>query len=285
MATKSEVDLLREQLEKLSLEMGKVKEEKPQTHSPSFLLMPAQKKIKSFSGRDQEFTVEDFLYDIQAAISVRSLSDEDKTHFIFQHLEGPAREEVKLRPFSERKTVSQICQILQETFGVKSTGVHLQRLFFECRQKEGDNLREYSHKLMEALNKAIGKCSYLKHSQDRLLCEQFAEGVRDPILKRHLKKELRDHLDISFLRLRKEAVDWAEEDDSREAKEKVSVHVAQVARPSVSQELSEMKQLLKDQQHQILMQQQQIDHVLKLATNHPPVAPAPPKETTLKVVQ
>ena len=105
MASKEEVDSLRDRMEKLSSEVEAVSGLKKEKSSPAFLLMPSQKKIKSFTGKEQDITLEDWLCDIHASIASRPLADEDKVHFMFQHLEGAAREEVKLRPLSDRNTV------------------------------------------------------------------------------------------------------------------------------------------------------------------------------------
>ena len=155
MATEtSEIDSLKEQIEKLTKDLEASKEIKQKSSSPSFLLMPAQKKIKSFTGKETDISLEDWCCDIQASIASRPLSEEDKVHFMFQHLEGTAREEVKLRPIKEHCTVDDILKILHDVFGVKSTGVQLQRLLFECKQKQTESLRDFSHRLMEIFNKA-----------------------------------------------------------------------------------------------------------------------------------
>ena len=108
-------------------------------------------------------------------------------------------------------------------FGVKATGVQLQRQFFECKQKPFQSLRDFSHHdhLMEVFNRVINKCPHLGSSKDRLLCDQFSEGVSDQILRKHLKKQLRDKSSMFFLELRQEATEWAEEDNDADAKRKV----------------------------------------------------------------
>ena len=47
---------------------------------PAFLFMPSQKKIKYFTGKEQDITLEDWLCDIHASTASRPLADEDKEY-------------------------------------------------------------------------------------------------------------------------------------------------------------------------------------------------------------
>ena len=218
--------------------------------------MPSQKKIKSFTGKERDITLEYSLCDIHASIASRPLADEDKVHFMFQHLEGAAREEVKLRPLLDRDTVDKLVSILHDVFGVKATGVQLQRQFFECKQKQSQSLRDFSHHLMEVLNKVIIKCPHLNCSKDKLLCDQFSEGGSDEVLRKHLKKQLRDNPSLLFLRLRHEATEWAEEDNDSDAKTKATVEVARsTTRSNPAEETKQIRSLLEEQRQLIKDQQ------------------------------
>ena len=135
MASKEEVETMMEQIGILSKELASLSDQKKKSNS-AYLLMPPQRKIKPFTGKSQDTTItlEDWLCDVNASIASRPLAEQDKVQFMFQHLDGPAREEVKLRPTEERDTVEKFTKILHDVFDIKATGVQLQRHFFENKQ-------------------------------------------------------------------------------------------------------------------------------------------------------
>ena len=46
-------------------------------------------------------------------------------------------------------------------------------------------------------------------NKERLLNDQFAEGVSDVLLHKHLKKCIGEDQDIDFFSLRSEVIEWA----------------------------------------------------------------------------
>ena len=76
-----------------------------QSKTPTFLLMPSQKKLPTFSGL-AEGKLEDWILDMITAVESRPLSKVEKVDFVFQHLSGPARNEVKFRGKKLKHNVS-----------------------------------------------------------------------------------------------------------------------------------------------------------------------------------
>ncbi|CAC5405216.1 unnamed protein product [Mytilus coruscus] len=149
-----------------------------------------------FSGqKDGEQTVEEFIDEVELFATTRPTSSEEKVDFILSHLEGPAREELRYRSASEKKTPATVLGILREVFGERSTISELLSDFYQCRQKEGQSLQEYSHDLMNKLSKVCKRDPKAVQDRDKAIRSQFAENVREPWLKRDLKKRLRDHPD------------------------------------------------------------------------------------------
>ena len=70
------------------------------TESQKIVVLPRERWLKKFGGRrtDAEQTVEDFVDDLKAAMSAREMSRGEKLDFVKSHLEGAAREEVRLFP-------------------------------------------------------------------------------------------------------------------------------------------------------------------------------------------
>ncbi|CAH3145891.1 unnamed protein product [Porites lobata] len=120
---------------------------------------------------------------------------------------------MKLYPKSDLTNSDKIFDLLQESFGEKRSVPQLLKAFYDRRQREGETLRAFSHALRE-LQAKIEKKSVTKSSgQDAALRDHFAENVRDPLLRKELKKFIRTHPEISFLDTREEAIRWPEEDE------------------------------------------------------------------------
>ena len=120
---------------------------------------------------------------------------------------------MKLYPKSDLTNSDKIFDLLQESFGEKRSVPQLLKAFYDCPQREGETLREFSHAL-RGLQSKIEKKSVTKSSgQDAALRDHFSENVRDPLLRKELKKFIRTHPEVSFLDTREEAIRWAAEDE------------------------------------------------------------------------
>ena len=186
-----------------------------QPQEKQLVVIPNEQKLKKFSGRhgDNELSIEDFIDNAKSAITSRGLPLPEQANFVLSYLEGPAKEEMKLYPKSDLTNSDKILDLLQESFGEKRSVPQLLKAFYDRRQREGETLRAFSHALRE-LQAKIQKKSVTKSSgQDAALRDHFAENVRDPLLRKELKKFIRTHPEISFLDTREEAIRWAEEDE------------------------------------------------------------------------
>ena len=224
-----EVEQLKQKLQKLEEEHNQAYQllktlqakESPGAPAPSqpqekqLVVIPNEQKLKKFSGRhgDNELSIEDFIDNAKSAITSRGLPLPEQANFVLSYLEGPAKEEMKLYPKSDLTNSDKIFDLLQESFGEKRSVPQLLKAFYDRRQREGETLRAFSHALRE-LQAKIQKKSVTKSSgQDAALRDHFAENVRDPLLRKELKKFIRTHPEISFLDTREEAIRWAEEDE------------------------------------------------------------------------
>ncbi|XP_038049879.1 uncharacterized protein LOC119723352 [Patiria miniata] len=253
-----------DQIKKLQEQLHATTSEPKAKTSPAFLLMPSQKKLATYSGLPETtLKLEDWICDVKATIRSRSLAEVDKVDFVFQHLIGPAREEVKFRP---KKKVEDVFRILREVFGDQGSSVHLQRAFFERRQKEGENIRDFSHALLDLFDRACRKSPHLSVHKEQVLCDQFADGVSDSLLRKHLRKRVKDTPSVEFYTLRSEAIDWAEDPtDISTTKQQVSI---QAARTSLASETLALTDIVHKQQQQIQQQQKQIEDVTHLLQEH-----------------
>jgi hypothetical protein len=134
--------------------------------------------------------------------------------FIISHLEGPAKEELRYCTASDKKTPGAVLKILKDVFGERSTLSELlsgsvssinsstERSSF-CPENfcnflslgakmtfgpTGESLQDYSHDLMNKLDKIHKKDPKAIKDRDVAIRNQFAENVRGPWLRRDLKK-------------------------------------------------------------------------------------------------
>lgn len=81
-----------------------------------FVFIPRDRKCSKFNGRSG-IGINEWVEEAQACMRARHLSVADQSFFLFDHLEGEAREEIKYRPASEREDPSKIISALQELYG------------------------------------------------------------------------------------------------------------------------------------------------------------------------
>lgn len=141
----------------------------------------------------------------------RHLSASDQAFFLFDHLEGEAREEIKYRPSEERLDPAKIIEVLQELYGCAESYVALQEAFFSRRQHEGETLLEFSLALM-GLMASVKQCAPGGiPNAEFLLRDQFVEHVLDGSLRRELKQFVRRQPTATLLEARSEAIRWERE--------------------------------------------------------------------------
>ncbi|KAK0153989.1 hypothetical protein N1851_003923 [Merluccius polli] len=131
--------------------------------------------------------------------------------FLYDHLEGAAKAEVDFHDASNRDTAEKIIKILIDNFSCSQSYVAAQLCFFQRHQKEGESLRDFSHEIKILMDAVIKKTPGGLLNSDRVLRDQFAEGVNDDMLRRELKIRLALDPDMSFLTLRGVAIKWMEE--------------------------------------------------------------------------
>ena len=207
------------------------------------------KKFSDSRGVDGE-TVEDFVDNVKSLISVRKMTQIEQTDFLLSLLESAAKEEVKLRPAAERDTSDKICNILLEAFGERRTIPQLLKSFYERKQKDAETLREFSHALCEICNRIYSPDTTIIPSRDQAFRDQFADNVRDPLLRKELKRMIRSNSNCKFLEVREEALHWAEEGEKlHPTKRNASSEAVSTTKPS--EEMIKVLQALEEQRKSI----------------------------------
>ena len=79
------------------------------------VLVPRDRKCPVFRGRSG-IGLEEWIEEAQACMRARHLSTFDEPFFLFDHLEGEAREEIKYRPATDRSDPAKIIAVLRELY-------------------------------------------------------------------------------------------------------------------------------------------------------------------------
>ena len=149
-----ELARLRDELEQLKMENERLQEPPGRgngTHGEGsqrreVVYIPRERKCPHFSGKPGpgSLSIEDWLEEVECCTRVRHMSEVDKAFFMYDHLEGEARSEIKFRPSGERENPTVISNVLTELYSCSSSYVSLQHQFFDRRQKESESFQEFS---------------------------------------------------------------------------------------------------------------------------------------------
>lgn len=174
------------------------------------VFVPRDRKCPMFRGR-LGVGLGEWLEEAEACMRSRHLASTDRAFFLYDHLEGEAREGIKHRLAAERQDPVKIVSILQELYGCAESYVALQEAFFSRRQQDGESLLEYSLVLMSLMDKVKQSAPSDIPNSEELLRDQFVEHVLDGVLRRDLKRYVRDHAAATLLDVRAEAIRWERE--------------------------------------------------------------------------
>lgn len=228
------------------------------------VFVPRDRKCPQFSGRSS-MNIEEWIEEAQACMRARHLARTDQAFFLYDHLTGEARDEIKYRPSEERRDPDKIISILRELYGCSKSYVALQEAFFSRKQQDGETLQEFSLALLSLMDKVKQSAPDAVPNSDVLLRDQFTEHVLDGALRRELKQLVRRQPRATLLEVRAEAIRWEREgmpgavrarSYSLPSTQGIQYAVQGGSRlpgssQSHSSELAELKDILKQQQDQL----------------------------------
>lgn len=228
------------------------------SHVERLVYIPRERKCPSFRGT-AGITVEDWVEEMRATLRTRHLKPIDQAYFIYDHLEGEAKDEIRYRPRAEREDPEKMFNILQDMYGCSKSYVSLQQAFFSRRQLEGESLQEFSHALCCLMEKVERSAPGQMPDARNLLRDQFVEYVRDANLRRELKKLVRENPTHTLIDVRAEAIRWEREGRSEEPRGRSysvpsfsSAHYStRTASTSINSEFKELRHMLEKQQEQL----------------------------------
>lgn len=228
--------------------------------SDRLLYAPRERRCPMFRGA-MGIGIVEWVEEVRASMRARRLAPVDQAYFIYDHLEGPAKDEIKYRPKQDREDPERVLSILQEVYGCPLSYVALQKDFFSRKQLDGESLQEYSHALFELMEKIVRNAPQAIPNSSVLLRDQFVEHVNDPDLRRALKQCVRTKPTATLLDVRGEAIRWEREGILPEGRPRsfsvpsiCATHTSRVLdKASVPPqiEMAEIRELLRKQQEQL----------------------------------
>ena len=246
------------------------------------ILVPRDRRCPVFRGRSG-IGLEEWVDEVQACMRARHLSTVDRAFFLFDHLEGEARDEIKYRSTVERSDPVKIIAVLRELYGCTDSYVAMQEAFFSRRQQEGETLQEFSLALMRLMASIKRQAPSEMPNAEVLMRDQFVEYVIDGSLRRELKQLVRGQPAVSLLEVRAEAIRWEREGlpgGARGRSHSVPLvlglqygvqGVPPEVSPSSTSELQEVKEMLKLQQEQLNRLTESLSQLQNNSQrNHPP---------------
>lgn len=244
-----------------------------------YVYLPRERKCPRFSGKSTDpLPIEEWVEEARRSLAVRHMSRAEQALFLYDLLDGEAKNEIRFRPSTDRVDPEKILTILTETYGCSQSFVSLQKQFFQRKQKEGESIREFSHALLSLMEAIKRRNPTGILNSDALVRDQLIEHVRDGLLRRELKRSVRLNPEVSFLSIRSEAIRWAEDGERAcvprarayscdfQAQVVSECHVdSHTVTVKPSDELSELKECLRKQQTQLDAILQQLS-----SSSHPP---------------
>lgn len=174
------------------------------------VVVPRDRRCPIFNGRTG-LGIAEWVEEVEACMRSRHLTAADQALFIFDHLDGEAKQEIKFRSTAERRDPITILSILKELYGCQQSYITLQQDFFARRQIEGESLQEFSLALMSLMAQVKQQAPDGMPNSEVLLRDQFTEHVLDGALRRELKQLVRRQPTITLMELRAEAMRWERE--------------------------------------------------------------------------
>ena len=83
--------------------------------------------------------VEEFIKEVKTIIGAREISKAEEFDFITSHLEGVAKEELKVYPPEDRNDPKKVFEILADAFGEKRSKPQLLKAFYDWSQNNSES--------------------------------------------------------------------------------------------------------------------------------------------------
>lgn len=98
---------------------------------------------------------------------------------------------------------------LRNAFGERRSVTQLLQSFYNRKQADGEDLRDYSHALSQILSSVVKQSTNAISDENTVLRDQFIEGLKNATLRRELRKMVRERPHSSLLEVRLSFGKWS----------------------------------------------------------------------------
>ncbi|XP_073528865.1 uncharacterized protein [Phyllobates terribilis] len=165
--------------------------------------IPGATWLPQYSG--ESHTLNDFRERLDSLFQVYPLTEEQKVSILVAQLIGAAQREVKSWPPGRKRTVREILARLKDTFDTR-TSAEIKLRFYGCKQRAHESIRDYALNLQEALRAIKQADPDSVGNEDKLLTEQFIEGLLCNAHRTQLRAMALQDPDLDFAQFKDRAI-------------------------------------------------------------------------------
>ena len=181
---------------------------------PVPVMIQREATITRFMGYGEEpAKVETFVREVRRAWTMSPTMTEEMRLDLIKDNAGPiVRDEI--RCMREGQTAEEVLKELQRVFGERRSPIQLRDALRSTRQRRGETIRLFTHRLKAAHAALIARQKVLSQTEDdeASLVQQLIDGLQCPTLSRYLQEQQKEH-DLGFRELRDIAIRWARDED------------------------------------------------------------------------
>jgi len=178
------------------------------------VILQREVKISKLMGYGEEpAKVETFVREVSRAWTMSTTMTEEMRLDLIKDNAGPiVRDEI--RCMREGQTAEEVLKELQRVFGERRSPIQLRDALRSTRQRRGETIRLFTHRLKAAHAALIARQKVLSQTEDdeASLVQQLIDGLQCPTLSRYLQEQQKEH-DLGFRGLRDIAIRWARDED------------------------------------------------------------------------
>lgn len=178
------------------------------------VILQREVKISKLMGYGEEpAKVETFVREVRRAWTMSTTMTEEMRLDLIKDNAGPiVRDEI--RCMREGQTAEEVLKELQRVFGERRSPIQLRDALRSTRQRRGETIRLFTHRLKAAHAALIARQKVLSQTEDdeASLVQQLIDGLQCPTLSRYLQEQQKEH-DLGFRGLRDIAIRWARDED------------------------------------------------------------------------
>ena len=195
------------------------------------VVVQSEKTVKKFTGTPSGPGIEEFADTLSSCWEHRKPGTKEKLDDILSHVSDAVIDEIHCHPKEVQEDPKKLLEALRQTYSDNRSISQLLGQFYDTRQREGETVRSFSHRLRRSFDNLTKKQKQEKRRpmEEDLLRDHFVSHLRSSILRKKLKEMIAEK-DLEFYDVRQIAVRWADDD---EKEDHASVFLQKVeARPS-----------------------------------------------------